>query len=238
VEDLMYGQRRSHIPVPRPSPILLALISLGLLCRVTIEARADDPRPAPAPGAGSNATDSDDETTDTTDDKFDVDTDALGVRPQNAPTVAAVLAAAYRAAGLHRDPTRSLRRRARVAGLVPWLTVRVGRDSNWQTDDPAIDQRFAFEVRATWRLDRLVFDGRELQVASIEAARRRERRILATRVIRAYFSWRRAAARANRHLATRSQALQATAELDALTDGWFSESLAGPRRTASENRTP
>jgi hypothetical protein len=196
------------------------------------QAARDDPDPTPTGGTGVG-----DESDDTS-DAHDVDADALGLRPRNAPTVAETIAAAYRAAGLDRDLTRSLVRRARVAGVVPWLTVRVGRDANWQTDDPAIDRRMAFEVRATWRLDRLVFDGRELQVASIEAARRRERRVLASRVIRAYFSWRRATARAGGHVATRSQSLQAAAELDALTDGWFSETLGGKRRTASENRTP
>jgi hypothetical protein len=80
----------------------------------------------------------------------------------------------------------------------------------------------ALEVRATWRLDRLVFDGRELQASSIEAARRRERRGLASRVIRAYFAWRRAASPGHRE--------ETAAELDALTDGWFSE--------ASGVRTP
>ena len=139
-----------------------------------------------------------------------------------SPAIADVLAAAYRAAGLDRDPTRGWVRRARIAGLVPWVTVRTGRNTNWHDNDVVVDHGMALEVRATWRLDRLVFDGRELQVAAVEAARRRERRQLANRVIGLYFGWR------------RSQGLaavdEAAAELDALTDGWFSEVLRERRR--------
>jgi hypothetical protein len=158
----------------------------------------------------------------------------------HAPPIADVLGAAYRAAGLDRDPSRSWIRRARIAGLVPWVTVRAGRDTSWQEDEPAIDQRLAFEVRATWRLDRLVFDGRELQVAAIESARRRERRRLASRVIRTYFTWKRASDHRNQ-IGLANRADEAAAELDALTDGWFSEQLGLPARNSdrptSGNRT-
>ena len=143
--------------------------------------------------------------------------DVLDMR---GPAVTEVLSAAYRAAGLDRDPSRGWIRRARLGGLVPWVTVRTGRDTSWQDNDPDVDHGMALEVRATWRLDRLVFDGRELQVASVAAARRRERRRLASRVIRTYFAWRRAPVGSSR-------AEEAAAELDALTDGWFSETFAG-----------
>ncbi len=159
----------------------------------------------------------------------------LGMR---APAVARVLTAAYAAAGLDREPARGWVRRARLAGLVPLLTVRTGRNSRWQDDGPAVTHGTAVEVRATWHLDRLVFDGRELQVASIEAGRRRERVQLASRVIRTYFAWRRTAAAAAAHPAASWRAEQAAAELDALTDGWFSEELVGVRRTPSGSRTP
>jgi hypothetical protein len=75
-----------------------------------------------------------------------------------------------------------------------------------------------------------MFDGRELQVASIEAARRRERRQLASRVIRAYFHWQRMAAAAATRPRWASAAAEAAAELDAFTDGWFSEQLTRARR--------
>ena len=158
--------------------------------------------------------------------------DELGEEPATsipAPPVADVVAAAYRAGGLERDPGASVVRRARLAGLIPWLTVRGGRNTAWHDDDPNIARGTTFEVRATWRLDRLVFDGRELQVTAMQAARRRERRRLANRVIKAYFSWRRATM-----ARSRSRAEEAEAELDAMTDGWFTEA----RRSASETRTP
>jgi hypothetical protein len=157
-----------------------------------------------------------------------------------APPIREVISAAYTASGLDHDPSRSWIRRARIAGLVPWVTVRAGQDTSWQDRDPNLSHQTTFEVRATWRLDRLLFDSRELEVASIEASRRRERRRLANRVIRSYFIWLRAKAAAARHVRWASHADEAQAELDALTDGWFSAALAraAPRHDVSEPRTP
>jgi hypothetical protein len=83
------------------------------------------------------------------------------------PTVGAVLGAAYAAAGLAHDPQDGWIRRARLAGLVPWLTVRTTHDTSWQDDSTAVGHSTGLEVRATWRLDRLVFDGKELQVSAL-----------------------------------------------------------------------
>src|SRR5262249_17293389 len=96
--------------------------------------------------------------------------------PAAGPTRDAVLAAAYAAAGLDHDPSNSWLRRTRLAGLVPWVTVRTASDTSWQDDHSEVGHGTSIEVRATWRLDRLLFDNHELQVAGIEAARRRERR--------------------------------------------------------------
>jgi hypothetical protein len=148
------------------------------------------------------------------------------------PTVGAVLTAAYAAAGLDRDPQGGWIRRARLAGLVPWVTVRTTRDTSWQDNQSEVGHGTSLELRATWRLDRLMFDGRELQVAAIEAARRRERRRLAARVIRTYFTWRRAANTAALDDRAATRAAEAEAELDALTDGWFSEQLRPPSHPA------
>lgn len=147
---------------------------------------------------------------------------------RSAPVIAEVLEAAYTAAGLDRDPTRSWARRARIAGLIPWLTVRTGWDASWRDEEPGeVGRGRTFEVRATWRLDRLLFDARELQASTIDASRRRERRRLASYVIRAYFVWKKVTAQAIRSPGRYSIAAEAAgAELDALTDGWFSESLA------------
>jgi hypothetical protein len=146
-------------------------------------------------------------------------------RSVRGPGIGAVLAAAYAAAGLDRDPRDSWIRRARLAGLVPWVTVRTARDTSWQDNQSAVGHGTSLELRATWRLDRLLFDGRELHVAGIEAARRRERRRLSTRVIRTYFTWRRAASIVSDDDRVATRVAEAAAELDALTDGWFSDQL-------------
>ncbi len=142
------------------------------------------------------------------------------------PPIATVVRAAYAAAGLRGAVPGQIAVRARLGGLVPWVSVRTGRDASWHDQDPDVGRGTTLEVRATWRLDRLVFDGRELQVVALEAARRRERRRLATHVIRTYFTWKRSG--------SRSRADEAAAELDALTSGWFSETA---QRAASELRT-
>jgi hypothetical protein len=154
------------------------------------------------------------------------------------PAVAEVLAEAYRAAGLDRSPGRGWIRRARMAGLVPSVSVRTGRNTRWQDLDPDVDRGTTIDVRATWRLDRLVFDGRELQVSNLDAARRRERRQLASQVIRAYFRWQRLAGAAAAHPRWDARAAEAAAELDALTDGWFAGALARARRSAPADSRP
>jgi hypothetical protein len=146
----------------------------------------------------------------------------------SAPPVSGVIAAAVRAAGLDGDPARAAARRARIAGLVPLVSVRAGNTASWREADPDVGRGASVDVRATWRLDRLVFDSRELQAQAMSTARRREKRRLAARVIRAYFTWKRAAMAG---AAVRRD--EAEAELDAMTDGWFSEA----RRAASETRT-
>ncbi|HET9626966.1 MAG TPA: hypothetical protein VFP84_36655, partial [Kofleriaceae bacterium] len=149
--------------------------------------------------------------------------------PPGTPSLTAVLTAAYRAAGLDHDRSASWNRRARLSGLVPWLTARTTRDTSWQDDQSEVGHGTTVELRATWRLDRLLFDGRELQVATIEAARHRERHRLASRVIHAYFTWRRAAlAASGSDERAAARLAEATAELDALTDSWFSDELSHP----------
>ncbi|HET7499533.1 MAG TPA: hypothetical protein VFK02_00965 [Kofleriaceae bacterium] len=221
----------------RTLEMLAILVFLWLALPAPVAA-APAPAPAPAP-ATERATSSHG-------DDDDLDDLAPGVlrpstdrdAPVSGPAIAAVLAAAYQAAGLDHDPGGGWIRRARLAGLIPWVTVRTARDTSWQDDQPEVGHGTSVEVRATWRLDRLVFDGHELQVATLELARRRERRRLASRVIRSYFTWRRAAAavaalddeRATIRLG------EATAELDALTDGWFSGQLARSRPGSTEPR--
>lgn len=153
-------------------------------------------------------------------------------RAVHGPGVGAVLAAAYAAAGLDHDPHDSWIRRTRLAGLVPWVTVRTTRDTSWKDDNSDVGHSTSLELRATWRLDRLLFDGHELQVAAVESARHRERRRLASRVIRAYFAWRRAARIATDDERVTTRVAEAVAELDVLTEGWFGSQLRPPRGSA------
>lgn len=196
-------------------------------CALVLVLLASAVRAAPSPDATPNAT--------------DAAVDELGAPPgatAPGPTVAAVLAAAYRTAGLAHDPSGGWILRARVAGLIPWVTVRGARDTTWDDAQPEVGHSQTVEVRATWRLDRLLFDGRELHVAGIEAQRHRERRRLASRVIRAYFAWRRAVAAASAPGTGALRIEETVADLDALTDGWFSDELDRTRHAASETRTP
>ncbi len=217
----------------------LMLALMIVLPMVASQVEADRDRADPASNADGD---------DPVDPADHADDDALTIEPEPdaaapalarlVPPIGEVLGAAYAVAGFDRDPTPSWSRRARVAGLVPWVTVRTGWDTNWKDENPEVGRGRTFEVRATWRLDRLLFDGRELQIASVSTARQRDRGRLASRVIRMYFLWRRTAAAAIRNSRWQSRADEAAAELDALTDGWFSERLGWSRRRASELRTP
>ncbi len=154
-----------------------------------------------------------------------------------APDVREVVAAAQRAAGLAEDASGSWRRRSKLAALVPALSMRVGNTQSWrEVVEPTVNRAAAFDVRASWRLDRLVFDSVELRIDTHDVARRRERRAVAASAGRAYFAWLRAEAaavmRGGRGPARWGfRAAEATAELDALTDGWFSETTAKLRES-------
>jgi hypothetical protein len=212
-----------------PTISLLLVLFLGLAVSGATAAAAPAPRagdPAPRGKAAEAAPEVDL-------DRGELDAiDAELAEPRRAvhgPGVGAVLVAAYAAAGLDHDPQDSWIRRARLAGLVPWVTVRTARDTSWQDDNSDVGHSTSLELRATWRLDRLLFDGRELQVAAVELARHRERRRLASRVIRAYFAWRRAARIASDDERVTTRVAEAVAELDALTDGWFGTQLRSRR---------
>lgn len=144
-----------------------------------------------------------------------------------APPVAAVIAAAYRAAGLAGDPTTSWRRRSRLSALLPYVSVRAGQNQAWRdVSDPTISHGVAFDLRAAWRLDQLVFDPNEPRIAMLDVARRRERRRVASLAIHLYFDWLAARAAAEDDVAAGLDAREKLAALDALTAGWFSEALA------------
>jgi hypothetical protein len=141
-----------------------------------------------------------------------------------------IVAAAYRAAGLGDRPMTGWRVRSRLVGLVPQLSIHVGQGQSWRAvEDPIPGYREGWDVRATWHIDRLLFDPNEMRIATIDVDRRRERRRVAAVAIRAYFRWlvadeaaRRAGSDAPRWMTRRDQRL---AELDVLTDGWAGSAL-------------
>ena len=145
----------------------------------------------------------------------------------SAPPIAQAIAASYRAAGLDRDPGVGWRRRSRLSALVPVVSIHDGRDATWRDDEaqPVITDISLLSVTATWHLERLVYDPTEMRVADYEASRRRERRRIAKLVIRSYYRWLRARADAELDERWATRADEAAAELDALTDGWFSQTL-------------
>ncbi len=131
-------------------------------------------------------------------------------------------------AGLATTP--GLRRRARLAGLVPDVSVRASRGHAW--DDPwtgprdaddAIKRRDTFDLRLTWRLDRLVFDPVEPGVVTSERSAARARIEVEDEVTARYFRWRRAELEAEDLPGPREQlaADEAFAALDGLTGGWL-----------------
>ena len=243
------GQRRRHIRTVRSAararnqpPRLAALVVIAVLALLAVlvaRASAD-----PLPNTGDDRADP----VDRDDDGDDGDLAPVD-SPRSAPigfavpapserlvppiAVDRVVAAAYRAGGLDDDPTSGWRKRTRLAALVPWLTVRDGREAFWRdVDDPTLEYTDIYDVRATWRLDRLVFDPNEIRIEAMNVSRRRERRLVSASVIRTYYEWlalRSAASRTPGRWTTRAD--EVLAELDAMTDGWFSQTLANLPRS-------
>ena len=233
--------------------VLIVAAVLALLAALTVRAEAgphgEQAEPGPhdqQPGRhavgeprSADARDEQDEKTDEEPEDVldgpcaDCDVATLSRLAARGPSVADVVAAAERAAGVASgaDPTSSWRRRSRWSSLVPWITVRAANTQSWRdVDDPTlltVHHAAAFDGRLAWHLDHLVFDPDEPRFMAFELSRRRERRKLAAIASRAYFTWLRAAIATERD--TRWQLRLAEAELDALTDGWFSRALAEVR---------
>jgi hypothetical protein len=72
----------------------------------------------------------------------------------------------------------------------------------------------------------LLFDPNEPRIATLDVARRRERRRVAAIAIHLYFDWVAARAAADSDVRAELDAQEKTAELDALTAGWFSQAIA------------
>jgi hypothetical protein len=148
-----------------------------------------------------------------------------------APRLADVIAAAHRTAGIDRgsSPVAGWRARSRWSAVVPSVSVRAGNTASWRdVDDPTlltVSRGAAFDVRATWRLEELIYDPNELRFEGFELAMRRERRKVASITTRLYFAWVRATSQAADGADARVvlRAAELAAQLDALTAGWFSD---------------
>lgn len=147
-----------------------------------------------------------------------------------APSPHALVCAGYRVAGLDHDPGTGLTHRARAAALIPWVQVRVGEDASWRdVIDPTVGHVSVWAVSATWHLDRLVLDSTDVRAVSLSSAFRRDRRRLASRIVKIYYRWLRARVVAERSGRPSPRADEAAAELDELTGGAF----AGGVKTVS-----
>jgi competence ComEA-like helix-hairpin-helix protein len=165
-------------------------------------------------------------------------------RFNSEPTVREVQQQAIAYMRVHPQEVDSWRLRARTNALAPRLTTQVQGDLNddrrtvEQPGDPTIvsqtnDQSGRLVIGAAWDLDRLVFEPQEMAVAreSVRIANLRDR--VLDEVTRRYFERRRLQVdlelsppkdlgdRVKKEL--RLQEL--TADMDAVTGGWFSEKL-------------
>jgi hypothetical protein len=150
--------------------------------------------------------------------------------------------AAWRAHGVadEDDPAR-MASRSRLSAALPEVGVRASRgwDQSWRltpTDaDPYRTQEGSgttrwIEGRLTWRLDRLVFADEEIPIERLRMQRIEVRGRIAGKVLAALFEWQRAIVAAadpalsvQEHVTAVLREAEAEAELDVLTDGWFSQ---------------
>jgi hypothetical protein len=136
---------------------------------------------------------------------------------------------------LENDATlSSMRTRARLTGLLPELRARVirsdhSRDSFDYGEDIPLSRgsnvaSYAFEGRATFKLDRLLFADEELTIERLRAERREARERITRKVMDAYFRLERAEldlAQLPGEREAELRKLEAEVELNTLTAGAF-----------------
>lgn len=152
---------------------------------------------------------------------------------------------ALASAGLPRDRAKldGLASRARASAALPELKLRVARSDDEAlrltptSDDPyryslAGGTDLLLEATATWRLDRLLFADEEVAVLRLRVERDKAEAVVAQRTLARLFAWRRALERSldealdeEARAEAALEAWEARAELDVLTEGWFSERL-------------
>jgi hypothetical protein len=162
-----------------------------------------------------------------------------------APALAhGCVAAAWRASGLGVDDDRidDLESRSRASAWLPETRARAVRlltDTAHTTTLTSADgtsyydafgANLTLELRLTWRFDRLLYAGDEASLERVRLERQEARSRLAARTLEALFAWERAAVDARQAIPGSHEELEAvlrgseaTATLDVLTGGWFSE---------------
>lgn len=168
----------------------------------------------------------------------------------------AAVRAAFRATGKARAEARfsSLSARARASAALPELRLRAARTTDESlrlaptTTDPyrytqAGGVSIALEAQATWRLDRAVFAGEELQVEQLRRLRARQDAKLVEEVLATLFAWQRAVGGASDPDAPPEEqelaglrVVEAEVRLDLLTGGWFSPRAARLKKNALSRR--
>ena len=173
---------------------------------------------------------------------------ALADLEAREPSLAQVRRAALRYAGLADRAESRWARRARLSGLLPTLTVELETDresdidlsrSSAGTQQLAVgsDRDISVEAKAVWHLDRLLFSDVELRAAKGAQQRHNERLQLVARVTSLYFQRRKlqvariwSPSKSPDKAAMHELAVdELTAQLDALTGGYFSSSLTPGR---------
>lgn len=160
--------------------------------------------------------------------------------------IQSTLRAALRHAGAAGQSERlaSLRARSRSSAALPELRLGAGRSTDQALRlSPSVSEPDRYtvsdgadlwlEARLSWKLDRLLFAREELDVERLASAASAARYRRVRQVLDALFAWQKAlfdaadpAAPSDRQLLAELRALQAAAELDVLTGGWFSEQIA------------
>lgn len=181
-----------------------------------------------------------------------VDVAALLARVRrDEPALVEVRAAALRAAGLDGRAERRLARRARRAGSLPQLSLRASLGAGNDRDlshsstgserlDIGSDRDVDLELKATWQLDRLIFDDVELRILQSRQRTFRARVQLLSQVTSVYYQRRKlqlappAASDIDKSALHALALAELTGQLDALTAGYFSAACA---RRRAENAT-
>jgi hypothetical protein len=159
------------------------------------------------------------------------------------PTIAEVQKATEQSALVRLEDLDGWRDRARASAWLPELGLSyqrnvgeidtLGIQSNLGVDSHNIEDVARYGARATWQLSQLIFSREEVAAAKTALEVQRDRQQLVAHVTELYFAWLRL--RAREPPATALELAEVTAQIDALTNGFLSGSLA--RRT-SEGASP